>query len=88
MAALGDRLGISCPSFPHTYWDKFMKKNVVEKFAGQFDKDRVSDLLGLGRKKHSFIVKIRFIIPILRYYAKFENFTKAETRARGGCGAQ
>jgi len=42
-----DRLVISCPSFPLTYWDKFIKKKVVEKFGTQFDKDKVSNLLGL-----------------------------------------
>ena len=47
LAGQWDRLVISCPSFPLTYWDKFIKKKVLEKFGGQYDKEKVSGLLGL-----------------------------------------
>ena len=51
-----DRLVISCPSFPLTYWDKFIKKKVLEKFSGSYDKDKVSDLLGLGELEISRVI--------------------------------
>ena len=37
-----DRLVISCPTFPAYYWDKFVKKKVLEKYGGQFEQENVS----------------------------------------------
>lgn len=45
--SMWDRLVISCPHFPMCYWDKFVKKKVLEKYGGQFERDTVSELLGL-----------------------------------------
>jgi len=47
-ASMWDRLAVSCPSFPGCYWDKFVKKKVLEKYGGQFERETVSELLGLN----------------------------------------
>lgn len=47
-ASMWDRLAVSCPSFPGCYWDKFVKKKVLEKYGGQFERENVSELLGLN----------------------------------------
>ncbi|XP_077975839.1 ryanodine receptor 2-like isoform X3 [Styela clava] len=49
-----DRLVISCPSFPSNYWDKFVKKKVVDKYGGQCGPDKVRDLLGMDKSATSF----------------------------------
>jgi hypothetical protein len=47
-----DRLAISCPSFPCCYWDKFVKKKVLEKYGGQFERESVSELLGVDTSQN------------------------------------
>ena len=41
------KLVISSRSFPDSYWDKFVKKKVRNKYADQFDYDELSRFLGM-----------------------------------------
>nr|XP_018669433.1 ryanodine receptor 3 [Ciona intestinalis] len=50
-----DKLVISCPSFPSNYWDKFIKKKVLDKFGEQCGQDRIQDLLGMDHSNTSFL---------------------------------
>nr|CAB3265843.1 ryanodine receptor 3 [Phallusia mammillata] len=50
-----DRLVISCPSFPSNYWDKFVKKKVMDKFASQCGQEKVRELLGMDQSTTSFL---------------------------------
>ncbi|OTF78189.1 hypothetical protein BLA29_003682 [Euroglyphus maynei] len=45
--AYWDKLVISTGSFPVNYWDKFVKKRVLAKYAEQYDYDALSKLLGI-----------------------------------------
>uniref|UniRef100_A0A183SSJ8 EF-hand domain-containing protein n=1 Tax=Schistocephalus solidus TaxID=70667 RepID=A0A183SSJ8_SCHSO len=42
-----DKLVLSTPSFPHMYWDKFVKKKVLKKFKEQYDHQQIINLLGM-----------------------------------------
>nr|VZI27969.1 unnamed protein product [Spirometra erinaceieuropaei] len=42
-----DKLVLSTPSFPHMYWDKFVKKKVLKKFKEQYDQQQIINLLGM-----------------------------------------
>ncbi|CAG9853862.1 unnamed protein product [Phyllotreta striolata] len=47
-----DKLVISTKSFPDSYWDKFIKKKVRQKYSETYDFDSISSLLGM--EKSSF----------------------------------
>lgn len=47
--AYWDKLVISTGSFPVNYWDKFVKKRVLAKYAEQYDYDALSKLLGITK---------------------------------------
>uniref|UniRef100_A0A8C4QC96 Ryanodine receptor 2b (cardiac) n=1 Tax=Eptatretus burgeri TaxID=7764 RepID=A0A8C4QC96_EPTBU len=42
-----DRLVINTLSFPNKYWDKFVKRKVMDKYGDFYGRDRISELLGL-----------------------------------------
>mgnify|MGYP002717108870 FL=1 len=47
--AYWDKLVISTSSFPVNYWDKFVKKRVLAKYAEQYDYDALSKLMGISK---------------------------------------
>lgn len=47
LRALWDKLVLSTPSFPHMYWDKFVKKKVIRKYKEQYDQSQITRLLGI-----------------------------------------
>ncbi|XP_041921605.1 ryanodine receptor 2 isoform X1 [Alosa sapidissima] len=49
-----DRLVINTPSFPSNYWDKFVKRKVMDKYGDFYGLARISDLLGLDRAALDF----------------------------------
>lgn len=51
--AYWDKLVISTKSFPVNYWDKFVKKRVVAKYAEQYDYEALSVLLGMTKSSSS-----------------------------------
>lgn len=51
--ALWDKLVISTASFPVNYWDKFVKKRVISKYAEQYDYEALSVLLGMSKSNMS-----------------------------------
>lgn len=42
-----DKLVLPTPSFPHMYWDKFVKKKVLKKYREQYDQRQIMRLLGM-----------------------------------------
>uniref|UniRef100_UPI00358EA68B ryanodine receptor 2-like n=1 Tax=Myxine glutinosa TaxID=7769 RepID=UPI00358EA68B len=44
-----DRLVINTASFPNNYWDKFIKKKVMEKYGDFYGRDRMREFLGLDK---------------------------------------
>uniref|UniRef100_A0A1I8I891 EF-hand domain-containing protein n=1 Tax=Macrostomum lignano TaxID=282301 RepID=A0A1I8I891_9PLAT len=44
-----DKLVLPTPSFPDMYWDKFVKKKVLNKFQDQFDEEQIVKLLGMKK---------------------------------------
>uniref|UniRef100_A0A3Q3K423 Ryanodine receptor 2b (cardiac) n=1 Tax=Monopterus albus TaxID=43700 RepID=A0A3Q3K423_MONAL len=42
-----DRLVINTPSFPSNYWDKFVKRKVIDKYSEFYGFVKISELLGL-----------------------------------------
>jgi len=44
-----DGLVISSPSFPLNYWDKFVKKKVISRYAEDVEEDALNSLLGLDK---------------------------------------
>ncbi|KAM8858469.1 ryanodine receptor 2 isoform 4-T8 [Spinachia spinachia] len=44
-----DRLVINTPSFPSNYWDKFVKKKVMDKYRDFYGGEKISELLGLDQ---------------------------------------
>uniref|UniRef100_A0A3Q3MUI7 Ryanodine receptor 2b (cardiac) n=1 Tax=Mastacembelus armatus TaxID=205130 RepID=A0A3Q3MUI7_9TELE len=42
-----DRLVINTPSFPSNYWDKFVKRKVMDKYSEFYGCEKISELLGL-----------------------------------------
>ncbi|KAG8448852.1 hypothetical protein GDO86_015793 [Hymenochirus boettgeri] len=42
-----DRLVINTPSFPSNYWDKFVKRKVLDKYGDIYGRERIAELLGM-----------------------------------------
>uniref|UniRef100_A0ACB8FT54 Ryanodine receptor 1 n=1 Tax=Sphaerodactylus townsendi TaxID=933632 RepID=A0ACB8FT54_9SAUR len=42
-----DRLVLNAPSFPSNYWDKFIKRKVLEKYGDIYGRERIAELLGM-----------------------------------------
>ncbi|XP_074926682.1 LOW QUALITY PROTEIN: ryanodine receptor 1-like [Chelonoidis abingdonii] len=42
-----DRLVLNTPSFPSNYWDKFVKRKVLEKYGDIYGGERIAELLGM-----------------------------------------
>ncbi|OCT64786.1 hypothetical protein XELAEV_18041025mg [Xenopus laevis] len=49
-----DRLVINTPSFPNNYWDKFVKRKVINKYGDLYGADRIAELLGLDKNALDF----------------------------------
>uniref|UniRef100_A0A670J4K8 Ryanodine receptor 1 n=1 Tax=Podarcis muralis TaxID=64176 RepID=A0A670J4K8_PODMU len=42
-----DRLVLNAPSFPSNYWDKFIKRKVLNKYGDIYGRERIAELLGI-----------------------------------------
>ncbi|KAK2509935.1 hypothetical protein MC885_019525 [Smutsia gigantea] len=42
-----DRLVLNTPSFPSNYWDKFVKRKVLDKHGDIYGRERIAELLGM-----------------------------------------
>ncbi|XP_072301857.1 ryanodine receptor 3 isoform X2 [Eucyclogobius newberryi] len=49
-----DRLVINTPSFPNNYWDKFIKRKVINKYEDLYGAERIAELLGLDKSALDF----------------------------------
>ncbi|XP_028295256.1 LOW QUALITY PROTEIN: ryanodine receptor 3 [Gouania willdenowi] len=49
-----DRLVINTPSFPNNYWDKFIKRKVINKYGDMYGAERIAELLGLDKNALDF----------------------------------
>ncbi|XP_029984596.1 ryanodine receptor 3 [Sphaeramia orbicularis] len=49
-----DRLVINTPSFPSNYWDKFIKRKVINKYSDLYGAERIAELLGLDKSALDF----------------------------------
>ncbi|XP_049611963.1 ryanodine receptor 3 isoform X1 [Syngnathus scovelli] len=49
-----DRLVINTPSFPNNYWDKFIKRKVINKYGDLYGAERIAELLGLDKTALDF----------------------------------
>ncbi|XP_040906318.1 ryanodine receptor 2 [Toxotes jaculatrix] len=49
-----DRLVINTPSFPSNYWDKFVKRKVMDKYGEFYGREKISELLGLDQAALDF----------------------------------
>ncbi|XP_064421057.1 ryanodine receptor 3 isoform X3 [Latimeria chalumnae] len=49
-----DRLVINTPSFPNNYWDKFVKRKVINKYGDLYGAERIGELLGLDKNALDF----------------------------------
>ncbi|CAL8286331.1 unnamed protein product [Lota lota] len=49
-----DRLVINTPSFPYNYWDKFVKRKVINKYGDLYGAERIAELLGLDKSALDF----------------------------------
>ncbi|XP_074531886.1 ryanodine receptor 2 [Halichoeres trimaculatus] len=52
-----DRLIINTPSFPRFYWDKFVKRKVMDKYGDFYGCEKISELLGLDQAAFDFSSK-------------------------------
>ncbi|XP_074846207.1 ryanodine receptor 2 isoform X10 [Carettochelys insculpta] len=49
-----DRLVINTQSFPNNYWDKFVKRKVMDKYGEFYGRERISELLGMDKAALDF----------------------------------
>ncbi|XP_029031557.1 ryanodine receptor 2 isoform X4 [Betta splendens] len=49
-----DRLVINTPSFPSNYWDKFVKRKVLDKYSQFYGCKKISELLGVDQTALDF----------------------------------
>ncbi|CAB1450413.1 unnamed protein product [Pleuronectes platessa] len=42
-----DRMVLNTPSFPNNYWDKFVKRKVLDKYGDIYGRERIAELLGM-----------------------------------------
>ncbi|XP_077782721.1 ryanodine receptor 3 isoform X7 [Podarcis muralis] len=49
-----DRLVINTPYFPNNYWDKFVKRKVINKYGDLYGAERIAELLGLDKNALDF----------------------------------
>ncbi|XP_027862465.1 ryanodine receptor 2 [Xiphophorus couchianus] len=52
-----DRLLINTLSFPSNYWDKFVKRKVMDKYGDFYGRKKISELLGLDQAALDFSTK-------------------------------
>ncbi|KAL2082744.1 hypothetical protein ACEWY4_022562 [Coilia grayii] len=58
-----DRLVIATPSFPSNYWDKFVKRKVINKYGDLYGAERIAELLGLDKSALDFDPTIETVAP-------------------------
>ncbi|XP_041952430.1 ryanodine receptor 3 isoform X1 [Alosa sapidissima] len=58
-----DRLVINTPSFPSNYWDKFVKRKVINKYGDMYGAERIAELLGLDKSALDFDPTIETVAP-------------------------
>ncbi|XP_063078860.1 ryanodine receptor 3-like isoform X3 [Engraulis encrasicolus] len=58
-----DRLVIATPSFPSNYWDKFVKRKVINKYGDMYGAERIAELLGLDKSALDFDPTIETVAP-------------------------
>ncbi|XP_062407606.1 ryanodine receptor 3 [Sardina pilchardus] len=58
-----DRLVINTPSFPSNYWDKFIKRKVINKYGDLYGAERIAELLGLDKSALDFDPTIETVAP-------------------------
>ncbi|XP_031437386.1 ryanodine receptor 3 isoform X2 [Clupea harengus] len=58
-----DRLVINTPSFPSNYWDKFVKRKVINKYGDLYGAERIAELLGLDKSALDFDPTIETVVP-------------------------
>uniref|UniRef100_A0A8C3ASD1 Ryanodine receptor 2 n=1 Tax=Cyclopterus lumpus TaxID=8103 RepID=A0A8C3ASD1_CYCLU len=56
-----DRLVINTQSFPNNYWDKFVKRKVMDKYGEFYGHDRISELLGMDKAALDFTSSLSVI---------------------------
>ncbi|KAG7277444.1 hypothetical protein CRUP_016347 [Coryphaenoides rupestris] len=49
-----DRMAVNTRSFPSNYWDKFVKRKVMDKYGEFYGSERIGELLGLDRAALDF----------------------------------
>ncbi|XP_071378264.1 ryanodine receptor 3-like, partial [Centroberyx affinis] len=49
-----DRMVINTMSFPNNYWDKFVKRKVINKYGDLYGAERIAELLGLDKSALDF----------------------------------
>uniref|UniRef100_A0A8C9MXA7 Ryanodine receptor 2 n=1 Tax=Serinus canaria TaxID=9135 RepID=A0A8C9MXA7_SERCA len=89
-----DRLVINTQSFPNNYWDKFVKRKVMDKYGEFYGRDRISELLGMDKaaldfsdarekkkpkKDSSFSANTQIYYSVLQKYIKSKSFPAATT---------
>jgi ryanodine receptor 2 len=73
------KLVISSKSFPDSYWDKFVKKKVQNKYSDQFDYDELSQFLGM--EKNETLGKFEVAKPVeTGLWGKYVNKQKKRNR--------
>uniref|UniRef100_A0A8B9LQT2 Ryanodine receptor 2b (cardiac) n=1 Tax=Astyanax mexicanus TaxID=7994 RepID=A0A8B9LQT2_ASTMX len=65
-----DRLVINTPSYPSNYWDKFVKRKVMEKYSELYGSDRISELLGLDKTSFLYLTWY-MLLSVLGHYNNF-----------------
>ncbi|XP_028858049.1 ryanodine receptor 3 isoform X2 [Denticeps clupeoides] len=57
-----DRLVINTPSFPNNYWDKFVKRKVINKYGDLYGAERIAELLGLDKSALDFDPTVETVV--------------------------
>lgn len=65
-----DKLVISAKSFPDSYWDKFVKKKVRQKYSETYDFDSISNLLGM--EKSAFVAQEAESGGLIKYFMNID----------------
>uniref|UniRef100_A0A8C7LAT0 Ryanodine receptor 1 n=1 Tax=Oncorhynchus kisutch TaxID=8019 RepID=A0A8C7LAT0_ONCKI len=55
-----DRLVLNTLSFPSNYWDKFVKRKVLDKYGDIYGRERIAELLGMDLASLDVIIEVIF----------------------------
>ncbi|KAF3706490.1 Ryanodine receptor 1 [Channa argus] len=63
-----DRLVLNTPSFPYNYWDKFVKRKILDKYGDIYGRERIAELLGVDLASLDLMMTVGLLAVVVYLY--------------------